>query len=216
MQFAEGLIEHVQRKCSQRQIRTKADQRGHEGDQPSLIKGFSQALFDGEKTNSRTCNDNRHADGRNRNVQRRALFEHETIDLIVDFLADRLLANLGQFDQLGKPLLLVLPHAIVRINISRDPSGAQASLERHFLRDVDVVVDEIHAGCRDSDGERDGEPDRADQFSERDNWHHSAPGKVSVSRSALTPRGDCRKSKNCWASSLLARGTMKYKCLANR
>src|SRR5664279_1216964 len=103
------------------------------------------------------------------------------------------------------------------VDILRDPCGAQASLERHFCRDVDVVVDEIHARRRDSDGERDGEPDRADQFSERDNsWHHSAPGKVSVSCNAFTPRGDCRKAKNCWASALLARGTMKYRCLANR
>ncbi len=216
MQNAEGPIEHAQRKYSQREIRAKADQRGHESDQPGLIKGLPQALFDDENTHGRTCNDNRGAAGRNRSVQRRALFEHETIGLIVDFLADGLFASLGQLDQLGKPQLLILPHATVRINVLRDPRGVQSSLERHLRRGVDVVVDEINARRRDSGRDRDGEPDRADQFSERDPLHHSAPGKVSVSRSAFTPCGDRRNSTNRWASAVLSRRTMKYRFFANR
>jgi hypothetical protein len=216
MQIAEGSIKNAQRKYSQREIRAKADQRAHEGDQPGLIKGFPQAFFNDENTDGRTCDDNRGAAGRNRSLQRRALFEHQAIGPIVDFLPDGLFAGLGQLDQLGKPQLLILPHAIMRIDVLRHPRGIQSRLERHLLRGVEIVVDEINARRRDRDRDRDGEPDRANQFSEWDRPYHSATGRISVSRSAFKPCGDRKKSINRWASALLARAPTKYKCLANR
>ena len=75
------------------------------------------------------------------------------------------------------------------------------ALNINLRRGVDVVVDEIDARRRDSDRDRNSEPDRADQFSEWDSRHHSVSGKVSVSRSAFIPCGDRRKSTNRWAVS---------------
>jgi len=136
----------------------------------------------------------------NRGGQRLALFEYETMVPIIDFLADRLFACRGQLDQLGKPVLLILPNAAMRIDVLRDPRGVQSCLERHFSRGVDIVVDEIDGRRHDGGRDRNGESDRADQFSKRNRVHHSAPRKVFRGAQRLHPRRRVQESTKRRAS----------------